>query len=127
MYAEFSSIVFKLEKCNSWLDNSAMQISWKDCGYMPQFTPEYWEDDGWFVGRLVEVPGAVSQGETLEGLQDNIADSYKLMAECEPLDSIPVKRNRSLVWCRRVHANGRGYRFFAVVVTAMLSRWMTSS
>jgi len=64
---------------------------------MPKFNLEYWEDDGWFVGRLVEVPGVFSQGETLEELKDNIADSYKLMVEYEPLDSIPVKRNRMIV------------------------------
>ena len=47
---------------------------------MPKFNLEYWEDDGWFVGRLLEVPGVFSQGETLEELKDNINDSYKLMA-----------------------------------------------
>jgi predicted RNase H-like HicB family nuclease len=27
-----------------------------------QFTLEYWIDDGWYVGRLREVPGVFSQG-----------------------------------------------------------------
>lgn len=30
------------------------------------FTLEYWMDEGWYVGRLKEVPGVFSQGETLE-------------------------------------------------------------
>jgi predicted RNase H-like HicB family nuclease len=30
-----------------------------------QFTLEYWKDDGWFVGRLKEMPAVISQGETL--------------------------------------------------------------
>jgi len=45
------------------------------------FTLEYWTDDGWYVGRLKEVPGVFSQGETLEELEDNIRDAYQLMIE----------------------------------------------
>jgi predicted RNase H-like HicB family nuclease len=44
-----------------------------------QFTLVYWQDDGWFVGRLKEVPGVFSQGETLEELEENIRDAYQLM------------------------------------------------
>jgi len=47
------------------------------------FTLEYWVDDGWYVGRLKEVPGVMSQGETLEELQENIADAYRMIMECE--------------------------------------------
>jgi predicted RNase H-like HicB family nuclease len=43
------------------------------------FTLEYWLDDGWYVGRLREVPGAFSQGEALEELEANIEDAYELM------------------------------------------------
>jgi predicted RNase H-like HicB family nuclease len=51
---------------------------------MPQpFTLEYWEDDGWFVGRLKGVPGVFSQGQTLEELEENIRDAYQLMIEDE--------------------------------------------
>jgi predicted RNase H-like HicB family nuclease len=45
------------------------------------FTLEYWPDDGWFVGKLKEVPGVFSQGETLEELKENIADAYRMMLE----------------------------------------------
>jgi predicted RNase H-like HicB family nuclease len=61
---------------------------------MSQFTLEYWEDEEWFVGRLVEVPGVFSQGETLDELKENIADAYNLMIETEPLDFIPASRKR---------------------------------
>ena len=44
-----------------------------------QFTLEYWMDDGWYVGKLREVPGVFSQGESLEELEDNIRDAYHLM------------------------------------------------
>ena len=51
-------------------------------GDMPlQFTLEYWEDSGWYVGRLTEVPGVFSQGETLEKLQENVWDAYRMMTD----------------------------------------------
>ena len=43
------------------------------------FTLEYWIDDGWYVGRLKEVPGVFSQGETLQELEENIQDACQLM------------------------------------------------
>ena len=48
------------------------------------FTLEYWMDDGWFIGRLREVPGVFSQGESLDELKENIADAYRMMLEAEP-------------------------------------------
>ncbi len=47
------------------------------------FTLEYWVDEGWYVGRLKEVPGVFSQGESLEELEENIRDAYHLMTEEE--------------------------------------------
>jgi len=47
------------------------------------FVLEYWEDEGWFVGRLKGVPGVFSQGETLTELEENIREAYRLMIEDE--------------------------------------------
>lgn len=47
------------------------------------FTLEYWIDEEWYVGRLKEVPGIFSQGETLEELEENIQEAYRLMMEEE--------------------------------------------
>ncbi|AWM41570.1 hypothetical protein GobsT_73690 [Gemmata obscuriglobus] len=44
-----------------------------------EFTLEYWKDGEWLVGRLVEVPGVLSQGETLDELRANIQDAYELL------------------------------------------------
>jgi predicted RNase H-like HicB family nuclease len=41
-------------------------------------------DDGWYVGRLREVPGVFSQGETLEELEENIREAYRLMLREQP-------------------------------------------
>lgn len=52
-----------------------------------QFTLEYWIDDDWFVGRIKEVPGVFSQGESLSELEQNIREAYHLMREDdEPLN-----------------------------------------
>lgn len=57
-----------------------------------QFTLEYWIDDDWYVGRLREVPGVFSQGESLEELEHNIRDAYQLMLEEEdPLQITAVQ------------------------------------
>ena len=64
---------------------------------MGTFTLESWEDEGWFVGRLLEVPGVFSQGETLEELKENIHDAYKLMLQSEPLDFVPSQKNRMVL------------------------------
>jgi len=40
-------------------------------------------DEEWYVGRLKEVPGVFSQGESLEELEENIRDAYHLMVEEE--------------------------------------------
>ena len=49
------------------------------------FTLEYWVDDGWYVGRLKEVPGVFSQGESPEELEENIREAYQLMMEEEEI------------------------------------------
>lgn len=51
---------------------------------MRTFTLEYWRDEGWYVGRLREVPGVMSQGQSLPELEENIRDAYQLMTETEP-------------------------------------------
>ena len=61
---------------------------------MKKITLEYWKDDDWFVGRLVEIPGVFSQGETLDELKENIKDAYRMMVESEPLDFLPQKTRR---------------------------------
>jgi predicted RNase H-like HicB family nuclease len=48
-----------------------------------QFTLEFWRDGDFYVGRLLEVPGVFSQGETLEELRENIQDAYDLMVTRE--------------------------------------------
>ncbi len=44
-----------------------------------RFTLEYWIDEEWYVGRLKEVPGVFSEGETIEELEENIKEAYHLI------------------------------------------------
>jgi predicted RNase H-like HicB family nuclease len=47
------------------------------------FTLEYWQDDGWYVGRLKEIPNVFSQGEDLTALETNIKDAYQMLLESD--------------------------------------------
>ena len=53
------------------------------------FTLEYWMGENWYIGKLKEVPGVFSRGESLEELKENIRDAYHLMME-ENLPEIVV-------------------------------------
>jgi predicted RNase H-like HicB family nuclease len=61
---------------------------------MKTFTLEYWQEDGWYVGRLIEVPGVFSQGESLDELRENIQNAYNMMIESQPLDFLPPVTKR---------------------------------
>jgi len=39
------------------------------------------ETNGWFVGWVEEIPGAISQGRSLQECRDNLRDSLALIVE----------------------------------------------
>ncbi len=43
--------------------------------------------DGWYYGRIEEVPEAMSQGKTLEELQENLQDALSMILEIRREDS----------------------------------------
>jgi len=47
----------------------------------------YWKSDKYWLGKLLEHPEIMTQGETLEELEANIKDAYLLMA----MDDVPEK------------------------------------
>lgn len=61
------------------------------------FTLEYWQEDGWYVGKLKEVPGVFSQGETLEELEENIGEAYLLMMEEQPQLPHPTAKLKEIL------------------------------
>ncbi len=61
-----------------------------------RFTLEYWVDDGWYVGKLKEVPGVFSQGESPAELEANIRDTYILMMEEGPTPVHPGSQTKRI-------------------------------
>jgi predicted RNase H-like HicB family nuclease len=37
------------------------------------------DEEGWIVARVIEVPGALSQGRTREEARENVLDALRLM------------------------------------------------
>ena len=40
-------------------------------------------EDGWFMGKCEQVPGAMSQGKTIDELMENMKDAITLVLEAE--------------------------------------------
>ena len=47
---------------------------------MTKMTLIYWKSENFWLGKLLEHPEIMTQGETLKELEDNIKDAYFLMA-----------------------------------------------
>jgi predicted RNase H-like HicB family nuclease len=47
----------------------------------------YWKGDKFWVGKLLEHPEIMTQGKTLEELEENMKDAYILMT----MDDVPDK------------------------------------
>lgn len=52
---------------------------------MQNCTLIYWKEDRFWLGKLKEYPEIMTQGETLEELEENIKDAYQLMV----MDDVP--------------------------------------
>lgn len=50
-----------------------------------KMTMIYWKGEKFLLGKLLEHPEIMTQGETLEELEENIKDAYFLMA----MDDVP--------------------------------------
>jgi len=50
-----------------------------------KMTMLYWKAEKYWLGKLLEHPEIMTQGETLEELEENIKDAYLLMA----MDDVP--------------------------------------
>lgn len=44
-----------------------------------KMTMIYWKAEKFWLGKLLERPEIMTQGETLEELEENIKDAYQLM------------------------------------------------
>ncbi|MFP4640800.1 MAG: type II toxin-antitoxin system HicB family antitoxin [Dehalococcoidia bacterium] len=42
-------------------------------------TMVYWRGDTFWLGKLIEYPEIMTQGETVEELEENLRDAYKII------------------------------------------------
>ena len=54
-------------------------------------TMVYWKSDRFWLGKLLEHPEIMTQGESVEELEENIKDAYLLMAMDEVPEEYQVK------------------------------------
>ncbi|MBC7334589.1 MAG: type II toxin-antitoxin system HicB family antitoxin [Actinobacteria bacterium] len=50
-----------------------------------KITMIYWKSEKFWLGKILEYPEIMSQGETIEELEENLKDAYKLMV----MDDVP--------------------------------------
>jgi predicted RNase H-like HicB family nuclease len=53
---------------------------------MPKLTMVYWQGERFWLGKLLEHPEIMTQGETLEELEENLKDAYRLLV----LEDVPA-------------------------------------
>jgi predicted RNase H-like HicB family nuclease len=65
---------------------------------MLEYHAAYYEiEDGWYMARVLDFPGTISQGRTLKQARLMIRDALRLMAECtlEEGDKLPRPNPRA--------------------------------
>ena len=50
-----------------------------------RLTMVYWKGERFWLGKLLERPEIMSQGETVEELEENLRDAYRMMV----MDDVP--------------------------------------
>jgi predicted RNase H-like HicB family nuclease len=53
---------------------------------MPKVTMVYWQGEHFWLGKLLEHPEIMTQGETVEELEENLKDAYRLLV----LEDVPA-------------------------------------
>lgn len=63
-----------------------------------KITMIYWKSEKFWLGKILEHPEIMSQGETIEELEENLKDAYKLMV----MDDVPsnYQLKEISVWSR---------------------------
>ena len=51
----------------------------------PKLTMIYWKGDQFWLGKVLEHPEIMTQGESIEELEENLKDAFRLMA----FDEVP--------------------------------------
>ena len=60
-----------------------------------KLTMVYWKGEQFWLGKLLEHPEIMTQGETLEELEDNLRDAYRMVV----LEDVPEDhQTREIAW-----------------------------
>ena len=57
----------------------------------PRLTMVYWKGEQFWLGKLLEHPEIKTQGETLEELEENLKDAYRMMVWEDVPDDYQIK------------------------------------
>lgn len=58
-----------------------------------KLTLVYWKSEKFWLGKLLEYPEVMTQGETLEELEENIKDAYRLLV----LEDVPEEHQTKTI------------------------------
>jgi predicted RNase H-like HicB family nuclease len=69
----------------------------KDRSMLKYHAAYYQIEDGWYMARVLDFPGTISQGKTLKSARRMIRDALRMMAECtlESGESLPQPNPRA--------------------------------
>ncbi|MBI2481017.1 MAG: type II toxin-antitoxin system HicB family antitoxin [Planctomycetia bacterium] len=56
---------------------------------MGKYRANFVHREKWWVGWTDDVPGALTQGETLDEVRENLRDAIRLMQKQVPVDELP--------------------------------------
>lgn len=62
------------------------------------------EKSGWYTGQCIQIPGALSQGKTLDELMENMKDAISLMIECNKEDVLKANSGHKVFYRKIVMA-----------------------
>ena len=56
-----------------------------------RLTMVYWKGEKFWLGKILEYPEIMTQGETVEELEDNLRDAYKMMVMEDVPENYQIK------------------------------------
>ena len=54
-------------------------------------------EDGWFMGQCEQIPGALTQGKTIEEVKENIKEAIMLVLKTEKELGIKKHSNKAII------------------------------
>ncbi len=54
-------------------------------------------EDGWYVGQIVEIPSAISQGKTIDELKTNLIEALELIMETNREETEKDYKDREVI------------------------------